>query len=442
MENYPLPAGNNHAPGSDGARWQPRFFTIWTGQAFSLLGSGLVQFALVWWLAISTGSATVLSLATLVALLPAVVVGPFGGVVADRFNRRRILMLADGTVALATLFLLFIYQTGRLEVWHVYVVMFVRAVAGAFHQPTMAASTTMLVPDAHLTRVSGLNQTLEGVVQLASPALGALLLELTDLRVVLLVDILTAAPAILPLFFFAIPQPKLTPEQLARESGAWVLHDMRDGLAYMRRRSGLLTMAALVTGINLLLTPAFALLPLIVRKEFGGGAPMLAAAETFFGVGAMLGGVALAAWGGFKSRIATSLMGLAGIGAGCLLIGIAPASAFWMVVAGMFVTGVMHAFTNGPVRAIMQSVVEPAMQGRVLSLLNSLAMGTTPIGLLVAGPVSDLLGVRSWYIVGGLFSVGAALLGRFLPSLRALEAPSPATVQSVPPARGADVTMP
>ena len=408
------------APQSDAA-WRLRFFTLWSGQALSLLGSGLVQFALVWWLTISTGSATVLAVASLVGLLPFVVIAPFGGVLADRWNRRWIMILSDGIIALTTLALLIVYLTGYLEVWHVYVAMFVRSAAGAFHGPTMMASTTLLVPSKHLTRVSGLNQTLEGITRLASPALGALLLEISDLRAVLLVDIVTALLAIVPLFFFHIPQPELTPEQRARETGAWVLHDMRDGLDYMRRQPGLLTIVTLATGINLLLAPAFALLPLVVNKEYGGGAPMLAAAETLFGVGVVLGGLALAAWGGFRSKIATSMAGLVGIGVGCLLIGFAPLAAFWVVVAGMFLVGIMQSFTNGPVMAIFQTVVEPGMQGRVISLLGSIAMAVTPIGLLVAGPVADALGVRIWYTVGGILCLVIGLSARFLPSYKVLD---------------------
>lgn len=404
-----------------GQSWRLRFFTIWSGQALSLLGSGLVQFALVWWLTVETGSATVLALATLVAMLPGILIGPFAGVIADRWNRRLILIVADGVVALATLALLLVYTAGRMEVWHIYAAMFVRSTAGAFHFPTMAASTTMLVPQEQLTRVGGLNQALEGLVRIVSPALGALLLSVSNLSLALMVDIVTACVAILPLLFIAIPQPALTPEQAARETGAWVLHDMRDGLRYLTARRGLLWVVLLATGINLLLAPAFALLPLLVNKVFGGGAGALALAEMLGGVGAIAGGAVLAVWGGFRRKMDTAAMGLVGLGVGGLMIGLAPVTAFWLVVAGMFVTGAMGAFTNGPIMAIFQTVVEPAMQARVLALLGSIAMATSPIGLLVAGPVADTLGVRTWYLLGAGICILVGLLVRFVPALAELE---------------------
>ena len=100
--------------------WAPHFFTIWTGQAFSLFGSSLVQFALVWWLTKQTGSATVLATATLVALLPQIVLGPLAGALVDRWNRRIIMIVADTSIALATLLLIYLFATDLVQVWHIY----------------------------------------------------------------------------------------------------------------------------------------------------------------------------------------------------------------------------------------------------------------------------------------------------------------------------------
>jgi DHA3 family macrolide efflux protein-like MFS transporter len=142
------------------SRSMTSFFVIWTGQAFSLVGSQLVQFALVWWLTKTTGSATVLAFATMMALLPQIVLGPFAGALVDRWDRRRVLMVADGGIALATLLLAALYALGLVQVWHIYALMLVRAAGSAFHWPAMQASTTLLVPEKHLSRIAGLNQTI------------------------------------------------------------------------------------------------------------------------------------------------------------------------------------------------------------------------------------------------------------------------------------------
>ena len=151
------------------SNWKIPFFAIWAGQAFSLIGSGLVQFALVWWLTSTTGSATVLATGTLVAILPGVVLGPFAGALVDRWNRRIVMMAADGFIALATLGLAVLYALGAMQIWHVYVIMFLRSLGGASHWPAMQASTSLMVPEEHLARVAGLNQTMQGALNIVAP---------------------------------------------------------------------------------------------------------------------------------------------------------------------------------------------------------------------------------------------------------------------------------
>ena len=192
---------------TENKNWAPRFFTIWTGQAFSLFGSQLVQFALIWWLTQKSGSATVLALATLVGMLPQIVLGPFAGAIVDRSNRRMIMIIADTGIALFTLLLIYLFATDQVQIWHVYVVMAIRSLGGAFHYPAMAASTPLMVPEAQLTRISGLNQTLQGLMALIAPPAGAFLLGVLPTQGVLFVDVGTALLAILPLFFINIPQP-------------------------------------------------------------------------------------------------------------------------------------------------------------------------------------------------------------------------------------------
>jgi DHA3 family macrolide efflux protein-like MFS transporter len=402
------------------SNWKAPFFAIWFGQAFSLLGSGVVQFVLVWWLTIETGSATVLAGATLVAMLPQILLGPLAGPLVDRWNRRRILIVADGIIALSTLWLISLLSIGAMQVWHVYAVMLIRSAAGAFHFPAMQASTTLMVPREQLARVAGLNQTLQGVTNIASPALGALLLHVSELRAALAVDIVTAALAILPLFFIMIPQPPRTSDTADdNERSYW--QDMRSGLRYVWRWPGLMLILLIATVSNFLLTPAFSLMPLLVKSEFGGDAGLLATLEGLFGIGVIAGGLALSAWGGFRRRIVTSLMGLIGIGVGVIAIGLAPATTVWLAIAGMFLTGIMHSMTNGPISAVLQSIVAPNMQGRVLSLVTSLATAMTPLSLLVAGPVAEALGVPAWIFIGGAATGLMGVAGFFVPAILDIE---------------------
>jgi DHA3 family macrolide efflux protein-like MFS transporter len=405
----------------DNNRWQRPFFLIWGGQAFSLLGSSLVQFALVWWLTQQTGSATVLATATLVAVLPGIVIGPFAGALVDRWPRRWVMVVADTVIALTTVWAVFLAWSGSLQPWHVYVVMFIRATGGAFHWPAMQASTSLMVPGQHLARVAGMNQTLYGMMNIMAPPLGALLLSLLALPWVLLIDIGTALLAILPLLFIPVPQPPAKPAAAGAAPRPSVLADLRTGLRYVWAWPGLLMLMLIATGINFVLTPAFSLMPLLVVDHFQGGPWHLGGLESAFGVGVVLGGILLSAWGGFQRRIYTSLLGLIGMGLGVTLIGLTPAALFPLALAAMFLAGFTQPLVNGPVMAIMQAQVAPEMQGRVFTLLNAAASAMTPLSLAVAGPVADAVGITPWYVVGGLVCLLMAGVGLLLPPVMHIE---------------------
>ena len=230
------------------------FFIIWLGQAFSLFGSQLVQFALIWYLTETTGSAIVLAGASIAGLLPQIVLGPLAGTLVDRWNRRRVLISSDSLIALVTIMLAVLFAFGRVQVWHVYILLFVRALGGAFHSTAMTASTTLLVPERHLSRIQGLNEVLNGGKGILSPMLGALLLKLMPMQGILAIDVGTALCAIVPLFFISIPQPKPDGEKEASS----ILADMVGGMRYLWSMPGLWMITLSHAVIYLLMIPALA----------------------------------------------------------------------------------------------------------------------------------------------------------------------------------------
>ena len=401
--------------------WAPRFFTIWGGQAFSLFGSALVQFALVWYLTRETGSATVLAMATLVSLLPNIFLGPFIGALVDRWNRRIIMIVADSSIAAATLGLVWLFAIGRVEVWHIYAIMTIRSLGGAFHHPAMTSSTSLMVPKKHLARISGANQTLQGLINIFAPPLGALLIEAISTHNVLLIDVATAALAVLPLLFISIPQPVRQPQPNGQTKKSSYWQDLGAGFTYVRKWHGLMGLIILAMALNFMLSPASALLPLVITKVFGKGALELGWVESLFGAGVIIGGITLSVWGGFKRRIITSLVGILGIGIGILLIGIVPTDLFSLVLVAMFLVGFAQVFANGPLGAIMQSTVAPEMQGRVFSLLGAGATAMMPLSLLISGPVSDYFGIRVWFIFGGVATILMTIAASFIPVIMNIE---------------------
>lgn len=400
------------------ANWKTRFFTIWGGQAISLLGSQLVQFALIWYLTEQTGSATTLALASLAGLLPQVLLSPLIGTLVDRWPRRWVMVVADTAVVIATLILALLFWLDVVAIWHIYLLMFIRAVGGGFHQSAMGASIVLMVPKEHLSRIQGLNHTLNGGLNLVAAPLGALLLEVLPMQAILAIDAVTALFAILPLLFIAVPQPV---RSKAAEDKSSVWQDMREGFAYIRGWPALVIILLMVMFINFMLTPIQALLPLLVSQHFGGGAIQLGWLQAASAGGMIVGGTLLGVWGGFQRRIITAMCGLIGLGFGVFMTGMASADMFWLALLATAFAGVMMPITNGSFGAVLQASIAPEMQGRVFALILSAATAMSPLGLIIAGPVADAIGIQTWFLIGGTTCAAIGLLGFFIPTVMRFE---------------------
>ncbi len=401
----------------DITRWKSRFFTIWAGQALSLLGSQIVQFALVWWLTETSGSATVLAMSTLAALIPQIVITPFAGALVDRWNRRKVMIVADGALALAALGLAFLFGFGAIRIWHIYAVIFVRSVGGAFHWSAMFASTAMMVPSQHLSRIAGLNSALQGAATLLSPIMGAFLYSLVAMQAIIAIDVITAALAIFPLLFIVIPQPAVD----AAGNSFTLFRDVQQGIRYVWDHQGILFILGIAMILNLVAFPAFALLPLHVTEYLGREAVDFATLQSVMGAGMIVGGLLLAAWKALKRRMIAAMVGLAFQGAGLFLLGMAPESMFWLAIVAVIVFSTINPISNGLLTSTIQRVVPPEKLGRVFSLLSSGCQLMSPLGLAIAGPIGDAFGVEVWFRLAGAVSVVLGLIGLSIPAITRLD---------------------
>lgn len=394
------------------------YFVIFTGQAASLLGSELVQFALIWWLAKTGGSATTLAMAALVGLAPSVVLGPFAGVLIDRWSRRTVMIVADLAVALATLALAILFAMEAASIASVYAAMFIRSLGGAFHWPAMQAQTSVLVGERHLTRIAGLNQAMRGVASIAMPPLAALLLVAAPISTILLIDLGTAVLAIATLMAVRFPPPIRTEGRVGAPS-FWA--DLREGGRYVTRWPGLAILIALIAILHFFAAPAFALVPVVVTREFRGGAYELAWIQSASGLGLAIGGLTLGLWGGFKRRIVTVLSGIGLMGACLAAFGSLPRGAAFFALIPIFVAGLAASMAVGSFQAIQQAIVPPGMQGRVFAISRSGIDAMSPLGMVMAGPIADGLGIRHWYLAAGAVMAIMAGAAFFLPTLMNLE---------------------
>lgn len=395
--------------------WRLRFWAVFSGQALSLIGSGLTQFVLLWWITETTGRVEDLALAGLAALLPQALLGPIGGAVADRYDRRLIMIFSDLVSALCMAVLIALFLSGRVELWHIYVMMAIRSAMQAFQSPAAGASTAMLVPESFLTRAAGLNQTLQGIMTIAAAPLGALALSVLPIGWALAIDVVTAVLGILPLLIFRIPQTRD-----AEATG--MLSDLRTGVMAVGRNPGLWRLYALMALVVMCVMPSFSLVPLLVKAHFGGGVNEVAVMEGLAGFGMIAGG-ALAALIAPRSKICWVLGGLAASSFLLALVGLMPGTAFWPAVGFWALSGVAYTLGAAPMTALIQTLVPNQVQGRVLSLLTTVMALAAPLGLAAAAPLGEVIGIRWLFVAMGMGS-GLVMLAGFLSRpLRRMEEP-------------------
>ena len=400
------------------------FVALWSGQAVSILGTRLVRFAIVWWITLQTGSATVLALLSIAAIAPQVIVSPFAGALVDRWNRKRVMATADSLIAVSIAVLAYLYFIGVVEIWHILVVMMFGSTVGSFHFPAMAATTTLMVPKEHLGRVGGMNQTLNGLTSILAPPLGALLLGFLPMGSILAIDVLTAIVAVSVVLLLKIPQPQVTKEQMAQK----IISKMAEGFRYVVSWRGLATIVVLAMMINFVISPAFSLLPILVVVNYLGDENTLAIVQSAMAAGMVLGGVFLSIWGGGGRGMYSAMGALLMAGGILVLISLAHVSLFPLILVLFFSVNFLVAIVNGLLLATLQASVPPEIQGRVFSLLGSLSTAMTPVGLALAGPLADLFGVPFWFFVAGAVTMVMTVAVLATPAIKSLDEGPPGAV--------------
>ena len=260
------------------------FIIIWLGQLVSLIGSGLIGFALAVWVYDQTGQATPFAMTALFSVLPRILLSPIGGVLSDRWNRKAIMLISDSLAGLTTLATAFLLLTGRMEIWMIYVISALEAIFGAFQQPAYSASIVMMVPKEQLTRANSMMQMGEAIQSIITPILAGALVTTVGMKGIIIVDITTYLLALMTLIFVRIPQPERKQETGKKIS---VFKDVAFGWHYLVARKGLLGLLLYYASVNFFLNISAVMLgPLILSF---GSASSLGVAQTVMGVGMLAG---------------------------------------------------------------------------------------------------------------------------------------------------------
>ena len=399
--------------------WKQNFFTIWAGQAVSQLSSSILQFAIVWYLTEKTGSALVLSAAMLAGFLPQGVLGPFIGVYIDRYSRKKIMIISDLMIALASLLLVIAGLGGRtLPVWLILSVLLARSVGSAFHNPSLQAVTPQIVPEDQLTRCAGYSQSLQSVSQILSPVLAAVVYSAWKLSSIVFLDVVGALAAVCTLCICHIPPLPARSEKTQKQP---FLQEAAIGFRILRSNRGLFGLVLVSSLYTFALMPTSALFPLMSMSYFGGTNVHASIAEVVFSLGLLSGSLTLGKWGGSKNRIHTILFSFLLMSASLIFSGLLPPRGFLGFAVCSFFMGVSGPFYWGMYTPLLQQGFEPQYLGRVLSISSSVQLVVAPVALSVSGAFAEFCGVQNWFLIAGGLTLAAAFLIIGVPSIRSCD---------------------
>lgn len=398
--------------------WKKKFSIIWVGQFISLISSSAVNFAIIIWLSLETGSAEVLAFAAIAGLLPQAIIGPIAGVYIDRWNRKKTMIFADAFVALCTLVMSISFYIGYESLILIYVMLALRSVGAAFHMPAMQAAIPMLAPKSELLRVSGINQIIQSISSIAGPALGALAIGLFSIGNVLLLDIIGAIVAIVSLLCVHIPDPKIADKAKASFHQVW--NDMRLGLNEISKNRGIFWLFIYSVIATFCIMPVAVLFPLLTLNHFNGGKFEMSLIEIVWGVGMLVGGSFLGIFKpGTHKIIIINLMHIL-LGGSLAISGWLSADAFIIFVILTTLGGMAASIYNASFTTVIQEEVKPEMLGRVFSLFFSIAVIPSVVGLLSTGFLADTVGINLTFIVLGIMIALVGMVSFITPSLMSL----------------------
>ncbi|MED4376548.1 MFS transporter [Schinkia azotoformans] len=388
--------------------WLKNIILFLSSQTISLFGSSLVQYAMMWYITLTTESGVMMTLYIICGFIPTFLLSPVAGVWADRYNRKTLIILADGLIAMATLILAILFLLGFDAIWLLFVMAAVRAFGTGIQMPAVGAILPQIVPKDKLTKVNGANGSIQAVIMFVAPMVSAALLTMTSIEIIFFIDVITAAMAIVTLLAFV----KISiHEKAAEKQTTSYLNDFKQGLQYINNHGFLKQFFLFFAVFFVLMAPAAFLTPLQVTRSFGGDVWRLTAIEIAFSIGMMAGGGIIASWGGFQNKIKT--LGFASVIMGVCTIALGIVPVFWIYLVFMALFGVAMPIFNTPANVLLQEKVEEDYLGRVFGVMGMISTSMMPLGMLIFGPIADYIKIE-WLLLGtGVFIIILAIfLGR------------------------------
>jgi DHA3 family macrolide efflux protein-like MFS transporter len=420
----------------------PAFGLIWGGQFLSFVGTGITRFGLTIWAWQITGRATEIALVGFFSFAPMMIISPLAGALVDRWNRKLTMMVSDLAAGVATIAVLVLFLTGRLEMWHLYAAGAFSGAFEAFQFPAYRASITTMIPKRHYARATAMIQLAGYASNILAPIAAGVLIGVIGIGGLMTIDIVTFLFAIGALLLVRIPQPAISPDGAAARGSLW--HESLFGFRYIFRRPSLIGLQTILLLINVNTTFGFVLLAPMILARSGGDSLALGTVQSAFGIGGIAGGILFTLWGGPKRLIHGALLGCTALLVGEMALGMGRGLAAWTAAA--FAMMLFSPMLNGCISAIWQKKIPADIQGKVFAVRRMLAEIGRPVSMLVAGPLADRLlepamsagggfsrvfspivgsgpgsGMALVLVFGGLVGAATALAGYLVPAVRNVE---------------------
>lgn len=374
--------------------WLKNIILFLSSQTISLFGSSLVQYAIMWHITLTTESGLMMTLYIICGFIPTFLLSPVAGVWADRYNRKMLIMIADGLIAFATLILAILFLMGYDAIWLLFVMAAIRAFGTGIQTPAVGAILPQIVPKDKLTKVNGANGTIQAIIMFVSPMVSAALLAMASIEIIFFIDVITAVIAIVTLLAFL----KISVHERATEKQTTsYFSDFKQGLQYVNNHAFLKKFFLFFAVFFVLMAPAAFLTPLQVTRTFGDDVWRLTAIEIAFSIGMMIGGGIIASWGGFPNKVKTIAFASLIMGACTFALGMTPM--FWIYLIFMAIFGVAMPIFNTPTTVLLQEKIEEDYLGRVFGVIGMISTSMMPIGMLIFGPIADIIKIE-WLLIG------------------------------------------
>ena len=390
------------------------FIFLLIGQLISLFGSSIVMFAIIWWITVETESVIILSITSFLSYAPVILLIPFTGVYADRLNKKKIIIISDLLQALLTLGIIIIFAFGTFNLIPIFILIVLRGICQAFHQPAFVAVIPFMVPQKYLLKVNSISYLLMGLLNVIAPVIAAFLLVFLTIGQILWVDIITFSIALIPSVFLKFPVKK---RKRRKKKKSKFKKEFKEGLLAIKEIDGLISLLLIFAVVSFFSVPFYILMPYFIEVTHSGTALDLALVSALYQVGIVVGAVILFVKKKWHKHVLTMVELMYFQLVGVIFFLLPPKGAFWLIGIGTSIIGLAMAISNSILMTLIQTIIPPRKQGRVMSIIIVITSSVSPLGMLLSGFFADLLGIYVLFGLCAIIIVGIVTLGLFLTNI-------------------------